>query len=152
MKKEKLLKLIRLVEESDIDELEIRRWGHAVRIVKNHRAERSGDVEVHTVGSASAPSPTSDAPSVAGDDSLLGTGHLVTSPMVGTFYRSPAPEAPAFVEVGDTVRPGQTLCILEAMKLMNELEAEVGGVIRKILVENGQPVEYGQVLLEIDTA
>jgi acetyl-CoA carboxylase biotin carboxyl carrier protein len=72
--------------------------------------------------------------------------------MVGTFYRSPAPEAPAFVEVGDSVRPGQTLCILEAMKLMNELEAEVGGVIRKILVENGQPVEYGQVLFEIDTA
>jgi acetyl-CoA carboxylase biotin carboxyl carrier protein len=72
--------------------------------------------------------------------------------MVGTFYRSPAPEAPTFVEVGDSVRPGQTLCILEAMKLMNELEAEVGGVIRKILVENGQPVEYGQVLFEIDTA
>lgn len=148
MKKEKLLKLIRLVEESEIDELEIRRWGHAVRIVKNHRAERGGDVEVHTGGSAPAPSPSS----VAGDDSSVGTGHLVTSPMVGTFYRSPAPEAPPFVEVGDSVRPGQTLCILEAMKLMNELEAEVGGVIRKILVENGQPVEYGQVLLEIDTA
>ncbi len=152
MKKEKLLKLIRLVEESDIDELEIRRWGHAVRIVKNHRAERSGDVEVHTVGSAPAPSPTSDTPSGSGDDSSVGTGHQVTSPMVGTFYRSPAPEAPTFVEVGDSVRPGQTLCILEAMKLMNELEAEVGGVIRKILVENGQPVEYGQVLFEIDTA
>ncbi len=152
MKKEKLLKLIRLVEESDIDELEIRRWGHAVRIVKNHRAERSSDVEVHTVGSAPAPSPTSDTASVAGADSPVGTGHQVTSPMVGTFYRSPAPEAPAFVEVGDSVRPGQTLCILEAMKLMNELEAEVGGVIRKILVENGQPVEYGQILFEIDTA
>jgi acetyl-CoA carboxylase biotin carboxyl carrier protein len=70
--------------------------------------------------------------------------------MVGTFYRAPAPEAPPFVEVGDTVRPGQILCILEAMKLMNELESEVGGVLRKILVENGQPVEYGQVLFEIE--
>ncbi len=152
MKREKLLKLIRLVEESDIDELEIRRWGHAVRIVKNHRAERSGDVDVHTVGSAPSASPTSDTPGTAGDDSPMGDGHQVASPMVGTFYRSPAPEAPAFVEVGDSVRPGQTLCILEAMKLMNELEAEVGGVIRKILVENGQPVEYGQILFEIDTA
>jgi acetyl-CoA carboxylase biotin carboxyl carrier protein len=71
--------------------------------------------------------------------------------MVGTFYRAPAPEAPPFVEVGDTVRPGQTLCILEAMKLMNELESEVSGVVRRILVENGQPVEYGQVLFEIET-
>lgn len=151
MKREKLLKLIRLVEESDIDELEIRRWGRAVRIVKNRRAGRSSDVEVHTVDSASTPAPTSDAPSVAGGDSPVAMGHQVESPMVGTFYRSPAPEAQAFVEVGDSVRPGQTLCILEAMKLMNELEAEVGGVIRKILVENGQPVEYGQVLFEIDT-
>ncbi len=151
MKKEKLLKLIRLVEESDIDELEIRRWGHAVRIVKNHRAGQSSDVQVHTVGSAPAAAQTSGAPSVEGD-SPVRTAHQVTSPMVGTFYRSPAPEAPMFVEVGDSVRPGQTLCILEAMKLMNELEAEVGGVIRKILVENGHPVEYGQVLFEIDTA
>ncbi len=151
MKKEKLLKLIRLVEESDIDELEIRRWGHAVRIVKNHRAGQSSDVEVHTAGSAPAAAQTSDAPSAEGD-SPLATANQVTSPMVGTFYRSPAPEAPVFVEVGDSVRPGQTLCILEAMKLMNELEAEVGGVIRKILVENGHPVEYGQVLFEIDTA
>jgi acetyl-CoA carboxylase biotin carboxyl carrier protein len=70
--------------------------------------------------------------------------------MVGTFYRAPAPEAPPFVEVGDHVRPGQVLCILEAMKLMNELESEVSGVVRKILVENGQPVEYGQVLFEIE--
>ena len=70
--------------------------------------------------------------------------------MVGTFYRAPAPEAPPFVEVGDNVRPGQVLCILEAMKLMNELESEVSGVVRKILVENGQPVEYGQVLFEIE--
>jgi len=150
MKKEKLLKLIRLVEESDIDELEIRRWGHAVRIVKNHRAGQSSDVEVHTVGSAPAAAQTSDASSAEGD-AAVGTAHQVTSPMVGTFYRSPAPEAQVFVEIGDSVRPGQTLCILEAMKLMNELEAEVGGVIRKILVENGHPVEYGQVLFEIDT-
>ena len=71
--------------------------------------------------------------------------------MVGTFYRAPAPEAPAFVEVGDTIRVGQTLCILEAMKLMNELQSEVSGVVRKILVENGDPVEYGQPLFEVET-
>jgi acetyl-CoA carboxylase biotin carboxyl carrier protein len=70
--------------------------------------------------------------------------------MVGTFYRAPAPEAPAFVEVGDTVRVGQTLCILEAMKLMNELQSEVDGVVRKVLAQNAEPVEYGQPLFEID--
>ena len=71
--------------------------------------------------------------------------------MVGTFYRAPAPEAPSFVEVGDSIRVGQTLCILEAMKLMNELQSEVSGVVRKILVENGDPVEYGQPLFEVET-
>ena len=80
------------------------------------------------------------------------TGHIVTSPMVGTFYRSPAPTSPMFVEVGDKVVCGQTICIIEAMKLMNELESDVIGKISKILVEDGQPVEYGQALFEIDPA
>ena len=151
MNPEELKALIRIVEESDIDELEIGRWGRTVRIVK--RREGPG---------AAAPAPTHGpvhasevppaTPGGAGAESARDQGaqhHVVESPMVGTFYRAPAPEAPAFVEVGDTVRVGQTLCILEAMKLMNELQSEVSGTVRKILAENGGPVEYGQPLFEI---
>lgn len=153
MKPEDLRELIRLVEESEIDELEIRRWGRTVRIVKN--GSRGGAVlALGTAGANAPPSSvagpsegTAPAPAPAEASTAY---HAVTSPMVGTFYRAPSPEAPPFVEVGDTVRLGQTLCILEAMKLMNELQAEVSGVVRKVLVENGAPVEYGQVLFEIE--
>ena len=150
MNRDELRALIRLVEESEIDELEIRRWGKTVRIVKN-----SGHPEATTQALPAVPGGgNASGVEAAGSTSPAGNGkptHQVASPMVGTFYRAPAPEAPPFVEVGDTVRPGQILCILEAMKLMNELESEVGGVVRKILVENGQPVEYGQVLFEIES-
>ena len=77
-------------------------------------------------------------------------GHVVKSPMVGTFYRSPSPGAASFIELGQAVKPGDTLCIIEAMKLLNEVEAEVGGIVKQILVENGQPVEYGQPLFIIE--
>ena len=150
MNPDELRSLIRLVEESDIDELEIRRWWRTVRIVKNsgHSKPSGGSHEVVSAGaSPSAVARSGEEPAAPTSKPAV----EVTSPMVGTFYRAPAPEAPPFVEVGDTVRPGQTLCILEAMKLMNELECEVSGVVRKILVENGQPVEYGQVLFEIET-
>ena len=149
MNKDELRALIRLVEESEIDELEIRRWGRTVRIVKNsgHAGAVTAGLPAVSGGNASGPAAAA-VPAEAGDGKPV---HEVTSPMVGTFYRAPAPEAPPFVEVGDSVRPGQILCILEAMKLMNELESEVGGVVRKIRVENGQPVEYGQVLFEIET-
>ena len=149
MNRDELRALIRLVEESEIDELEIRRWGRTVRIVKNSGHPGAAAAALPAVpggGNASGAE-------AAGSTAPAGNGkpvHQVASPMVGTFDRAPAPEAPPFVEVGDTVRPGQILCILEAMKLMNELESEVGGVVRKILVENGQPVEYGQVLFEIE--
>jgi acetyl-CoA carboxylase biotin carboxyl carrier protein len=141
--RDELRELIRLVEESAIDELEIRRWGRTVRIVKNGTpailhaaASKTGKVEVAAAqGRAAEP---------------ISTHHRVISPMVGTFYRAPSPEAPPFVDVGDQVRPGQTLCILEAMKLMNELQSEVSGTVRAILVENGSPVEYGQPLFEIE--
>jgi len=148
---EELKALIRLVEESDIDELEIGRWGRTVRIVKHRRdpawaaAPSHGPVhasEVHAV--------TPGGSGVEGAQDKGAQHHVVESPMVGTFYRAPAPEAPSFVEVGDTVRVGQTLCILEAMKLMNELQSEVSGTVRKILAENGGPVEYGQPLFEIE--
>ncbi|HET6341650.1 MAG TPA: acetyl-CoA carboxylase biotin carboxyl carrier protein [Gemmatimonadota bacterium] len=149
MNRDELRALIRLVEESEIDELEIRRWGRTVRIVKNSgHAGAMGQALPAVPGGGNASgveAARSEAPAGNGKPA-----HQVASPMVGTFYRAPAPEAPPFVEIGDTVRPGQILCILEAMKLMNELESEVGGVVRKILVENGQPVEYGQVLFEIE--
>jgi acetyl-CoA carboxylase biotin carboxyl carrier protein len=140
VKREELRELIRLVEESDIDELEIRRWGRTVRIVKNGipatAASRVAPGTSPGPGAEPAPPPSAH--------------HRVDSPMVGTFYRAPSPDAPSFVEVGDVVRPGQTLCILEAMKLMNELQSEVSGKVRAVLVENGAPVEYGQPLFEIE--
>lgn len=150
MNPERLRELIRLVEESEIDELEIRRWGRTVRIAKR----RSGEIAAADDGVIVQPTPKAARQEVErsteGDDGEdAGAYHRVESPMVGTFYRAPAPEAPPFVEVGDTVRQGQTLCILEAMKLMNELESEVTGVVREVSVQNAEPVEYGQVLFRI---
>jgi acetyl-CoA carboxylase biotin carboxyl carrier protein len=142
--------LIRIVEESDIDELEIRRWGRTVRIVKR-RAEASREASAFHVPAGAPPADAPAAAVPAAAEATPAHHHEVESPMVGTFYRAPAPEAPAFVEVGDTVRAGQTLCILEAMKLMNELQSEVDGVVRKVLAQNAEPVEYGQPLFEIDT-
>lgn len=147
MNRDKLRELIRLVEESEIDELEIRRWGRTVRIVKNGTRSTAGET-IQPAGASSSTSPEAAAGRSAAE--VRTDYHPVTSPMVGTFYRAPSPDAPPFVEVGDYVRAGQTLCILEAMKLMNELQAEVSGVVRKILVENGAPVEYGQALFEIE--
>ena len=142
MNRRELRELIRLVEESDIDELEIRRWGRTIRIVKNGVTPAAPPATA-----APAPAPAPPVPEAA-EPAMH--HHPVKSPMVGTFYRAPSPEAPPFVEVGDRVRPGQTLCILEAMKLMNELQAEVAGVVRKVLVDNGAPVEYGQPLFELE--
>lgn len=111
---------------------------------------------VATVPAAAAISPTPEKPAEAASPKPEGIAsspsnwYKVTSPMVGTYYKAPSPEAPAFVEVGDTVSVGQTLCIIEAMKLMNELESEVSGVVRKITAQNGSPVEFGQVLMEIE--
>lgn len=150
--------LIDLVDGSDIDSLEISRWGTRVRVSKSPPIQlgAAGHVAAGPVSAAPpavAPSPASAAPSssaegpTAPDDTDTVP---VESPMVGTFYRAPAPDAPPYVEVGDRVQKGQTLCILEAMKLMNELEAEVGGTVREICVGNGDPVEYGQALFLIE--
>lgn len=151
MNPEELKALIRIVEESDIDELEIGRWGRTVRIVKR-RQNAGGTVAAASHGPVHASEAQPVTPGEAGEGAREpeAQNHVVESPMVGTFYRAPAPEAPPFVEVGDTVRVGQTLCILEAMKLMNELQSEVSGTVRKILAENGAPVEYGQALFEIE--
>lgn len=151
-------RLIDMVDGSGIDSLEISRFGTRVRIAK------SPPVTVSAAAGAALPAAMPAAPSAAAvpepvaaaapepvaeeeaDSGLV----EVLSPMVGSFYRAPAPDAPPYVEPGDRVEKGQTVCILEAMKLMNELEAEVSGTVREICVENAEPVEFGQVLFRID--
>jgi acetyl-CoA carboxylase biotin carboxyl carrier protein len=153
----KLKKLIDLVEESGIAELEVTEGEEKVKIVKGG----SGGKEVVVLSpSASAASPpgaqaatvlaaAAASASTQGEAPTSLEGHIVKSPMVGTFYRSGSPGAKPFVEVGDTVKTGQAICIIEAMKLMNEIEADKDGVIKAIMVENGQPVEYGESLMMI---
>ena len=142
----KLKKLIDLVQESGISELEVTEGEEKVKIVKSGGA---GVAYAAPVPVATAAAPTAPAPAAAAAPAEI-TGHLVKSPMVGTFYRSPSPGAKAFVEVGDTVKSGDTICIIEAMKLLNEIECDKDGVIKAILVDNGQPVEYGEPLVIID--
>ena len=146
----KLKKLIDLVQESGIAELEITEGEEKVKIVKGGVVSVSAIAPVINappapeVRTAVAAAP---APAAAAADAPAGQeGHVVKAPMVGTFYRSPSPDAKPFVEVGQAVKEGETICIIEAMKLMNEIEADASGVVKAILVENGQPVEYGQAL------
>jgi acetyl-CoA carboxylase biotin carboxyl carrier protein len=150
----KLKTLIDLVAESDIAELEVTEGESKVRIVKSSAIPQSQMVMVPQQGVQQFSAPAMQAPAAAPAAAAPAapaepTGHVVKSPMVGTFYRSSAPGAPAFVEVGSTVKEGDTLCIIEAMKLLNEIDADLSGTITKILVENGQPVEFGQPLFVI---
>ena len=148
----KLKKLIDLVQESGIAELEITEGEEKVRIVKREGQAKESYymVQGHATGPAAPAQPSADAPAPAPPTAPAeAEAHVVKSPMVGTFYRSSSPDAKPFVEVGDTVRKGQTICIIEAMKLMNEIEADKDGVVREALVENGQPVEYGEPLFVI---
>ena len=148
----KLKKLIDLVEESGIAELEITEGEEKVRISKSATSAQAAVAQTVTTATQQAPVISSQAaasPQPQPADAIP-EGHVVKSPMVGTFYRSSAPGAPAFVEVGQTVKEGETLCIVEAMKLLNEIESDKSGVIRAVLVENGQPVEYGEPLFVID--
>jgi acetyl-CoA carboxylase biotin carboxyl carrier protein len=148
--------LIAALDDSGIDSLEISRGGTRIRVAKTpniapsapgHAQAPAAAAPAAAVGLSSAAPPAEAAPAAAPAASNLVD---VTSPMVGTFYRAPSPEAPSYVEVGSRIVKGQTLCILEAMKLMNELESEVQGVVREICVENSEPVEYGQVLFRIE--
>ncbi|MYN28090.1 acetyl-CoA carboxylase biotin carboxyl carrier protein [Duganella levis] len=148
----KLKTLIDLVAESDIAELEVTEGESKVRIVKSSALPQNQMVMMqpqaipqYSAAPAAAPVAAAAAPAAAAEP----TGHIVKSPMVGTFYRSSAPGAAAFVEVGSVVKEGETLCIIEAMKLLNEIDADKSGTITQILVENGQPVEYGQPLFVI---
>lgn len=148
----KLKTLIDLVAESGIAELEVTEGEDKVRIAKFSPAPvaPTSSTTLMTAPVPGAPvAAGAAAPAMAAPEPEP-TGHVVKSPMVGTFYRSPSPGAAAFVELGQAVKPGDTLCIIEAMKLLNEIEAEVGGVVKEILVETGQPVEYGQPLFVID--
>ena len=142
----KLKKLIDLVQESGIAELEVTEGEERVRIVKSG-GQGGKQFEPAPVGApaaaASAPAPQAQALPA------LPEGHIVKAPMVGTFYRSASSGAKTFVEVGDTVKKGQTICIIEAMKLMNEIETDADGEVTAILAENGQPVEYGEPLFVI---
>ena len=161
-----LKRLIEAVESSDIDTLEISRWATKIRISKSPSvvyggnaigapqlsvsAERNSGKAAASEGRAEAAEAERAEEAAAKEAAAKEALTEVTSPMVGTFYRAPAPDAEPYVEVGDHVKTGQTLCILEAMKLMNELESEVSGTIREICVENAEPVEYGQVLFRVE--
>lgn len=160
-----LERLIHAIDESSLDSIEIERGGTRVRLSKTAPA-----ATVAAVAHAPAPAPAAPAaaapsgPPASGSSGGSGTAAEapapaassnlkdITSPMVGTFYRAPAPDAPPYVEKGKRIGVGDTLCIIEAMKLMNELEAEIDGTVVEVLVENGQPVEYGQVLFRVDPA
>jgi acetyl-CoA carboxylase biotin carboxyl carrier protein len=138
----KLKKLIDLVQESGISELEGTEGEEKVKIVKSGAAAVAHSAAAPAQAVAHAPASALAAAAIP--------GHVVKSPMVGTFYRSPTPGAKPFVDVGDTVKSGDIICIIEAMKLLNEIECDKDGVIKAILAENGQPVEYGEPLVIID--
>jgi acetyl-CoA carboxylase biotin carboxyl carrier protein len=149
----KIKKLIEMISESDIAEIEIREGEESVRISR-YSAVASAPQAVSYVPAAAGPAaPQSpqwagEAPKSEEGDRI--TGHIVRSPMVGTFYRSPSPGAKVFVEVGQRVEAGDTLCIIEAMKILNQIEADKSGTVTKVLVENAQPVEYNQPLFIIE--
>jgi acetyl-CoA carboxylase biotin carboxyl carrier protein len=146
----KVKKLIELLEESNINEIEIKEGEESVRISRGSSVApmvQAAPVMAAPVAAA-APAAAPAAPAAEAAPAAP-AGHTLNSPMVGTFYRSPSPSAPAFVEVGKTVKVGDVICIVEAMKMMNQIEADKSGVIEAILVEDGQPVEYDQPLIVI---
>ncbi len=148
----KIKKLIELLEESDIGELEIKEGEESVRISRGNQNAVMAQPQyiaapqaAPVAAPAAAPAPTADA----APSEQSPAGHLVKSPMVGTFYRSPSPGSPSFVEVGQHVKAGDVVCIIEAMKMMNQIEADKTGVIEAILVDDGEPVEFDQPLVTI---
>ena len=148
----KVKKLIELLEESNIDEIEIKEGEEAVRISRNNAkiqtiAAAPAPVVAAPAAAAPAPAPTAPVAEAAAEEQPA--GHVVKSPMVGTFYRAPSPSSPAFVEVGQHIKVGDVICVVEAMKMMNQIEADKAGVVEAILVENGEPVEFDQALVTI---
>ncbi|MDX1491533.1 MAG: acetyl-CoA carboxylase biotin carboxyl carrier protein [Pseudohongiellaceae bacterium] len=146
----KVKKLIELLESSDVAEIEIKEGEEAVRISRTSHAAPVTYAAPAPVAAAPAPAPAAAAPAAAeAPASKALSGNVIKSPMVGTFYRSPSPSSPAFVEVGQHVKVGDVICIVEAMKMMNQIEADHAGVVEAILVEDGEPVEYDQPLVTI---
>lgn len=149
----KVKKLIELLEESAISEIEIKEGEESVRI------SRANSAPVYAPPAAAPPAvapPAAAAPPIAAAPPAPAAapeieGTVINSPMVGTYYASPSPGAPAFVKAGQSIKPGDTICIVEAMKILNQIEAEVSGVVKEVLVEDGQPVEFGQPLMIIET-
>ena len=145
----KVKKLIELLEESGVAEIEIKEGEESVRISRHSQQPTVMPAAAPAAPQAPAPAPQAQAPA-ASEAPAEPRGETINSPMVGTFYRASSPEASPFVEVGTTVKKGDTICIIEAMKMFNQIEAEVDGTIKSILVENGQPVEYDQPLFVIE--
>lgn len=149
----KVKKLIELLEESGIDELEIKEGEESVRISRHSKTPAAQQFYAPAPMAAPAAAPVAAAPAAAAPAAEAAApalkGTVIRSPMVGTFYRKPSPASPNFAEVGQTVKKGDTLCIVEAMKMMNHIEADIGGVIDAILVEDGQPVEFDQPLFTV---
>lgn len=147
----KVKKLIELLEESGVAEIEITEGEESVRISRYSKSPAAAPMPVHYAAAppaAAAVAPLQEAAPAAPPPSER-SGHKVLSPMVGTFYRSPSPEAEPFVKVGDTINVGDTLCIIEAMKMMNQIEADVSGKVLSVEAESGEPIEFGQVLFVI---
>lgn len=149
----KVKKLIELLEESNISEIEIQEGEESVRISRHPNGVSWPQAAMPQPAVAAQPA-AAPAPAAAVEPGPAAPakpqGHALASPMVGTFYRSPAPGSKPFVEVGQSVKKGETVCIVEAMKMMNQIEAEVSGTVKAVKVQNGEPVEYGQVLFVID--
>lgn len=144
----KIKKLIELLDESGVAEIEIKEGEESLRISRQTSyAPAPAPVAIAAAPAPVAPAPTA-APEPAADEEI--SGHKVTSPMVGTFYRSSTPGAPVFTEIGKQVSEGDTLCIIEAMKILNQIESDKSGTVKAILVENGQPVEFGQPMFVIE--
>jgi acetyl-CoA carboxylase biotin carboxyl carrier protein len=153
MREKTIKKLIRLVEESDIDVLEVSGWGRKVRITRRTNGVASGNGEnpaAHQKPVPQAPPKPAPEPVTAEPQTDEEKYVAIKSPMVGTFYAAPAPDAKSYVEQNQRIEKGQVVCIVEAMKLMNEIESEVAGRVAKVCINNGQPVEFGQTLFLID--
>ena len=147
----KVKKLIELLEESGIAEIEIKEGEESVRISRGTTSATTSQIIVPETSTSSAvPTPVSEPSAVVEEQTTIPSGHTINSPMVGTFYEAPAPGQKPFVELGQSVNVGDTLCIIEAMKMLNQIEADKAGTIKAVLAENGQPVEYGQALFVID--
>ena len=155
----KVKKLIELLEESAISEIEIKEGEESVRISRANSAPvYAPPVQPLPAVAAPAVAPPAAALPAAAPAATATTpaaeeldGTVINSPMVGTYYAAPSPGAPSFVKVGQSIKPGDTICIVEAMKILNQIEAEVGGVVKKLLVEDGQPVEFGEPLMIVET-